>query len=73
MRGSTERSWMQSYEVMGGPLADAAVARHAWASLDPVSAPLSKLESSLDDCSRLTRCVSLCRSSAALPGAGDRW
>ena len=53
MLSSTERSWMQSYEVMGGPLADAAVWRGAllWALAlyIPLSAPLSKLESSLDD------------------------
>ena len=53
MLSSTERSWMQSYEVMGGPLADAAVWRGAllWALAlyIPLSAPLSQLESSLEE------------------------
>ena len=44
---------MVSYEVMGGPLADASVWRGAllWAIAlyMPLSAPLSKLESSLED------------------------
>ena len=53
MLSSTEAAWMVSYEVMGGPLADASVWRGAllWAIAlyVPLSAPLSKLESSLED------------------------
>ena len=48
MLSSTEAAWMVSYEVMGGPLADASVWRGAllWAIAlyVPLSAPLSKLE-----------------------------
>ena len=53
MLSSTGTAWMQSYEVMGGPLADAAVWRGAllWAIAlyVPLSAPLSRLESSLEN------------------------
>ena len=53
MLSSTEAAWMQSYDVMSGPLADAGVWRGAllWAIAlyIPLSAPLSKLESSLED------------------------
>ena len=52
MLGSTKAAWMQSYDVMSGPLADAGVWRGAllWAIAlyIPLSAPLSKLESSLE-------------------------
>ena len=45
MLSSTEAAWMVSYEVMGGPLADASVWRGAllWAIAlyVPLSAPLS--------------------------------
>ena len=53
MLSSTEAAWMLSYEVMGGPLADASVWRGAllWAIAlyVPLSAPLSTLESSLEE------------------------
>ena len=53
MLSSTEAAWMVSYEVMGGPLADASVWRGAllWAIAlyVPLSAPLSTLESSLEE------------------------
>ena len=53
MLSSTEAAWMVSYEVMGGPLADASVWRGAllWAIAlyVPLSAPLSTLESSLKE------------------------
>ena len=53
MLNSTEAAWMVSYEVMGGPLADASVWRGAllWAIAlyVPLSAPLSTLESSLEE------------------------
>ena len=53
MLSSTEAGWMVSYEVMGGPLADASVWRGAllWAIAlyVPLSAPLSTLESSLKE------------------------
>jgi len=53
MLSSPEAARMQSYEVMSGPLADAGVWRGAllWAIAlyVPLSAPLSKLEASLDD------------------------
>ena len=53
MLSSTEAAWMVNYEVMGGPLADASVWRGAllWAIAlyVPLSSPLSKLESSLED------------------------
>jgi protein-S-isoprenylcysteine O-methyltransferase Ste14 len=53
MLSSTEAAWMLSYEVMGGPLADPAVWRGAllWAIAlyVPLSAPLSTLESSLEE------------------------
>ena len=52
MLSSTEAAWMVSYEVMGGPLADASVWRGAllWAIAlyVPLSAPLTTLESSLE-------------------------
>ena len=53
MLSSNEAAWMVRYEVMGGPLADASVWRGAllWAIAlyVPLSTPLSKLESSLED------------------------
>ena len=53
MLSSTEAAWMVSYEVMGGPLADASVWRGAllWAIAlyVPLSTPLSTLESSLKE------------------------
>ena len=53
MLSSTEAAWMLSYEVMSGPLADPSVWRGAFlwaiALYVPLSAPLSKLESSLED------------------------
>ena len=53
MLSSNEAAWMVSYEVMGGPLADASVWRGAllWAIAlyVPLSAPLSTLESSLKE------------------------
>ena len=53
MLSSTEAAWMLNYEVMGGPLADASVWRGAllWAIAlyVPLSAPLSTLESSLEE------------------------
>ena len=53
MLSSTEAAWMLSYEVISGPLADPSVWRGAllWAIAlyVPLSAPLSKLESSLED------------------------
>ena len=53
MLNSTEAAWMLSYEVMSGPLADPSVWRGAllWALAlyVPLSAPLSKLESSMED------------------------
>ena len=53
MLSSTKAAWMVSYEVMGGPLADAFVWRGAllWAIAlyVPLSAPLSRLESSLKE------------------------
>ena len=53
MLSSTDAAWMVSYEVMRGPLADASVWRGAllWAITlyVPLSTPLSKLESSLEE------------------------
>ena len=53
MLSSIEPGWMESYEVISGPLADAAVWRGgllwALALYVPLSAPLSKLESSLEE------------------------
>ena len=53
MLSSTEAAWMLSYEVMSGPLTDPSVWRGAllWAIAlyVPLSAPLSKLESSLEE------------------------
>ena len=52
MLSSIEPGWMESYEVISGPLADAAVWRGgllwALALYVPLSAPLSRLESSLE-------------------------
>ena len=52
MLSSIESGWMESYEVISGPLADAAVWRGgllwALALYVPLSAPLNKLESSLE-------------------------
>ena len=52
MLSSIEPGWMESYEVISGPLADAAVWRGgllwALALYVPLSAPLNKLESSLE-------------------------
>ena len=53
MLSITEATWMLSYEVLSGPLADPSVWRGAllWALAlyVPLSAPLSKLESSMED------------------------
>ena len=53
MLSSIEPGWMESYEVINGPLADAAVWRGgllwALALYVPLSAPLSRLESSLEE------------------------
>ena len=53
MLSRTEAAWLVSYEVMGGPLADASVWRGAllWAIAlyVPLSAPLSTFESSLKE------------------------
>ena len=53
MLSSIEPGWMESYEVISGPLADAAVWRGgllwALALYVPLSAPLNKLESSLEE------------------------
>ena len=53
MLSSIEPGWMKSYEVISGPLADAAVWRGgllwALALYVPLSAPLSQLESSLEE------------------------
>ena len=53
MLSSIEPGWMESYEVISGPLADAVVWRGgllwALALYVPLSAPLSRLESSLED------------------------
>ena len=53
MLSSTEAAWMVSYEVMGGPLADASVWRGAllWAIAlyVPLSGPLGRFEASLAD------------------------
>ena len=53
MLSSIQLGWMESYEVISGPLADAAVWRGgllwALALYVPLSAPLSQLESSLED------------------------
>ena len=53
MLSSIEPGWMESYEVISGPLADAAVWRGgllwALALYVPLSAPLSQLESSLEE------------------------
>ena len=52
MLSSIEPGWMESYEVISGPLADASVWRGgmfwALALYVPLSAPLSRLESSLE-------------------------
>ena len=53
MLSSIEPGWMESYEVINGPLADPAVWRGgllwALAMYVPLSAPLSRLESSLEE------------------------
>ena len=53
MLSSIEPGWMESYEVISGPLADASVWRGgllwALALYVPLSAPLSRLESSLEE------------------------
>ena len=53
MLSSIEPGWMESYEVISGPLADAAVWRGgllwALALYVPLSAPLSRLETSLEE------------------------
>ena len=53
MLSSIEPGWMESYEVISGSLADAAVWRGgllwALALYVPLSAPLSRLESSLEE------------------------
>ena len=53
MLSSIEPGWMESYEVISGPLAEAAVWRGgllwALALYVPLSAPLSQLESSLEE------------------------
>ena len=53
MLSSIEPGWMESYEVINGPLADPAVWRGgliwALALYVPLSAPLSRLESSLEE------------------------
>ena len=52
MLSSIEPGWMESYEVISGPLADASVWRGgllwALALYVPLSAPLSRLETSLE-------------------------
>ena len=53
MLSSIEPGWMESYDVISSPLADAAVWRGgllwALALYVPLSAPLSQLESSLEE------------------------
>ena len=53
MLSITEAAWMQNYEVMGAQLPDPTDSRGAWlmaiALYVPLSAPLSTLESSLEE------------------------
>ena len=53
MLSSIEPGWMESYEVISGPLAEASVWRGgllwALALYVPLSAPLSRLETSLEE------------------------